>query len=132
MNTHLKILIDWFNSISYQIFKLGLFFNFIGHCYLTFYDNNYNVLDITKNWYIGYLFICHLITIALAHYHGYSKIPSVFGAITTILGFIPLFGWILHFLTAILTGPLSIRLIFFCPYSKRHRNTKKLYKITEK
>lgn len=112
---------EWFNFISYQILKFGLLFNFIGHCYLAFSLQGYTALDITKNGYIGYLFLCHILTTALAHYHGYSKIPSVFGAVTTILGFIPLFGWMLHFLTAILTGPLSIRLIFACPYSKRHR-----------
>lgn len=132
MKINLKTPMEWFNFISYQTLKLGLLFNFIGHCYLTFAYNGYAFLDIMKNGYISQLFLCHLLTIALAHYHGYSKIPSAFGAVTTVLGFIPLFGWMLHFLTAILTGPLSMRLIFGCPYSKRHRGVKEREQLRNK
>lgn len=112
---------EWFNYLSYQLFKVGLLVNFVGHSLLAIPVFGYQALDITQHNYIVFLFISHILTTILAHYHGYSKIPSVFGAFTTVFGFIPYLGWIMHFITAVLTGPLSIRLIFSCKYSKRHR-----------
>lgn len=121
MKTNLATPKEWFNFSTYQIFKIGLIINFIGHCSLSLPVLGYEELDITRNNVIGYLFISHILTIILAQYHGYSKTPSVFGAFTTVFGFIPYLGWIMHLITAILTGPLSVRLVIACPYSKRHR-----------
>lgn len=127
MKKNLATPMEWFNFSTYQIFKIGLVINFIGHCSLSLPVLGYEALDITKNNLIFYLFISHIITIILAQYHGYSKIPSIFGAFTTVFGFIPYLGWIMHLITAILTGPLSIRLVVACPFSKRHRPEKERY-----
>lgn len=124
MKTNLKTPMEWFNFSTFQIFKITLLINFIGHCCLSLPALGYEALDITKNDFIFYLFISHIISIILAQYHGYSKIPSIFGAFTTLFGFIPYLGWIMHFITAVLTGPLSLRLIIACPFSKRHRPIK--------
>lgn len=120
-NLNLVTTKERFNFFTYQIFKIGLIVNFIGHCVLALPVLGYEALDITRNSLVGYLLVSHILTIILAEYHGYSKIPSVFGAFTTIFGFIPYLGWIMHMITAILTGPLSVRLVLVCPYSKRHR-----------
>lgn len=112
---------EWFNYSTYQIFKIGLIINFFGHCALSLPVLGYEALDITRNNFIVFLFISHVLTTLLAQYHGYSKIPSLFGACTTVFGFIPYLGWIMHLITAVLTGPLSVRLVLACPYSKRHR-----------
>ncbi len=121
MKTNLKTPMEWFNFSTYQLFKIGLILNFVGHCALAIPVLGYEALDITKNSFIFYLFISHIITVILAQYHGYSKIPSVFGACTTLFGFLPYLGWIMHLITAVLTGPLSVRLVAACPFSKRHR-----------
>lgn len=121
MKTNLKTPMEWFNFSTYQLFKICLIINFLSHCALAIPALGYEALDITKNNFIVYLFVSHIITVILAQYHGYSKIPGVFGACTTLFGFIPYLGWLMHLVTAVLTGPLSVRLVAACPFSKRHR-----------
>ena len=104
MKTNLKTPMEWFNFSTYQLFKICLIINFLGHCALAIPVLGYEALDITKNNFIVYLFVSHIITVILAQYHGYSKIPGVFGACTTLFGFIPYLGWLMHLVTAVLTG----------------------------
>ena len=107
--------------ISFLLFKVLTLINLLSHAALVLPVLGYQFLDITRNPIISWLFISHILTWILAWLHGYSKRPSVLGALSTVFGFIPFIGWFLHLITAIVTAPMTIRLIFFCRYSKIYR-----------
>ncbi|ENQ3113133.1 hypothetical protein ACEOWI_004465 [Bacillus cereus] len=48
------------------------------------------------------MFVAHIVSLIIAHQSGTSKLGSIMGIVTSILGFIPFVGMILHIVTAII------------------------------
>ncbi|ELK48920.1 hypothetical protein QRD89_04115 [Halobacillus sp. ACCC02827] len=48
------------------------------------------------------MFILHLITLVIAVKDNRAYVGSVFGLVTNVLGWIPVIGWILHTITAVI------------------------------